>query len=108
MTLPNIQSQHPDIHASFSEASEMELQAKDILQRANQTRINAVEQLRMRQGWSKSHLAKVIGFQPQFIFRILQGKYPMKAEYLEKVDAGLNDEMRDGEHKPSANTTDTL
>lgn len=91
MTLPNIQSQHPDIHAEFVEASDMERQAKDILQRANQTRINAVEQLRMRQGWSKSHLAKVIGFQPQFIFRILQGKYPMKECYLEKVDAWLND-----------------
>lgn len=91
MNLPNIQSQHPDIHAEFVEASDMELQAKDILQRANQTRINAVEQLRMRQGWSKSHLAKVIGFQPQFIFRILQGKYPMKECYLEKVDAWLND-----------------
>lgn len=90
MTLPNIQSQHPDIHAEFVEASELERQASELLQKANQTRINAVEQLRMRQGWSKSHLAKVIGFQPQFIFRILQGKYPMKAEYLERVNVGLN------------------
>lgn len=90
MNLPSIQSQHPDIHASFVEAFDMELQAKDILQRANQLRINALEQIRKRQNWSKSHLAKVIGFQPQFIFRILQGKYPMKECYLEKVDAGLN------------------
>lgn len=97
MTLPNIQSQHPDIHASFVEASDMELQAKDILQRANQLRINSLEQLRIRQGWSKSHLAKVIGFQPQFIFRILQGKYPMKECYLEKVDAGLNTKLSDAQ-----------
>ena len=92
MTLSNIQSQHPDIHDSFSEASNLERQAAELLEKANQTRINAVEQLRIRQGWSKSHLAKVIGFQPQFIFRILQGKYPMKECYLEKVDAGLNNQ----------------
>ena len=99
MNLPNIQSQHPDIHAEFVESSDMEIQAKDILQRANQLRINAVEQLRMRQGWSKSHLAKVIGFQSKFIFRILQGKYPMKEGYLEKVDAGLN-----GQRQATAST----
>jgi ribosome-binding protein aMBF1 (putative translation factor) len=97
MTLPNIQSQHPDIHDSFSEASNLERQAAELLEKANQTRINVVEQLRMRQGWSKSHLAKVIGFQPQFIFRILQGKYPMKECYLEKVDAGLNTQLSDAQ-----------
>lgn len=95
MTLPNIQSQHPFIHAEFVCASNLERQAAELLKKANQTRINALEQLRMCQGWSKSHLAKVIGFQPQFIFRILQGKYPMKECYLEKVDAELSDEMRD-------------
>ena len=94
MLLPNIQSQHPDIHASFVEASELEHQAAELLEKANQTRINALEQLRMRQGWSKSHLAKVIGFQPQFIFRILQGKYPMKECYLEKVDVELNSQRQ--------------
>lgn len=90
MNLPSIQSQHPDIHDSFVEASELERQASELLKKANQTRINALEQIRKRQNWSKSHLAKVIGFQPQFIFRILQGKYPMKECYLEKVNAGLN------------------
>lgn len=97
MTLPNIQSQHPDIHAEFVKASDLERQASDLLEKANQTRINALEQLRMRQGWSKSQLAKVIGFQPQFIFRILQGKYPMKAGYLEKVDAGMNTQLSDAQ-----------
>lgn len=92
MNLPNIQFQHPNIYDSFIEASELERQAAKLLEKANQTRINALEQLRKQQGWSKSHLAKMIGFQPQFIFRILQGKYPMKAEYLERVDAGLNDQ----------------
>jgi len=102
MTLPNIQSQHPFIHTEFVCASNLERQAAELLKKANQTRINAVEQLRMQQGWSKSHLAKVIGFQPQFIFRILQGKYPMKECYLEKVDAGLNDQgqARVPEEKP--------
>jgi hypothetical protein len=99
MTLPNIQSQHPDIHASFVEASDLERQASDLLKRANQLRINALEKIRMRQGWSKSHLGKVIGFQPEsrFIFRILQGKYPMKAGYLEKVDAGMNAQLSDAQ-----------
>lgn len=92
MTLPNIQSQHPFIHTEFVCASNLESQAAELLKKANQTRINALEQLRMQQGWSKSHLAKMIGFQPQFIFRILQGKYPMKECYLEKVDAGLNNQ----------------
>jgi len=90
MTLPNIQAHHPFIHAEFVCASELERQAADLLKKANQTRINALEQLRMQQGWSKTKLASVIGFQPQFLHRILQGKYPMKEKYLEKVDAGLN------------------
>lgn len=105
MILPNIQSQHPDIHEDLLFASNLERQAAELLKKANQTRINAVEQLRMRQGWSKSHLAKVIGFQPQFIFRILQGKYPMKECYLEKVDAGLNG-MDEGRRTQSIATTD--
>jgi len=92
MTLPNIQTHHPLIHAEFVCASELERQAADLLKKANQTRINALEQLRMQQGWSKTKLASVIGFQPQFLHRILQGKYPMKAAYLERVDAGLNDQ----------------
>ena len=90
MNLPNIQSQHPDIHTKFVEASDLERQAAELLKQANNKRINAIEQLRMRLGWPKSHLAKVIGFQPQFIFRILQGKYPMKKCYLKKVDTELN------------------
>jgi hypothetical protein len=92
MTLTNIQTHHPFIHTEFVCASELERQAADLLKRANQTRINALEQLRMQQGWSKTKLASVIGFQPQFLHRILQGKYPMKAAYLERVDAGLNDQ----------------
>ena len=97
MTLPNIQSQHPDIYEDLLCASELERRAAEVIKQANSKRINALEQLRMRQGWSKSHLAKVIGFQPQFIFRILQGKYPMKAGYLERVDAVMNaaDETRE-------------
>ena len=92
MTLPNIQSQHPDIYEDLLCASELERHAAEVIKQANGKRINALEQLRMRQGWSKSHLGKVIGFQPEsrFIFRILQGKYPMKEGYLEKVDAWMN------------------
>ena len=99
MTLPNIQSQHPDIYEDLLCASELDRHAAEVIKQANGKRINALEKLRMRQGWSKSHLGKVIGFQPEsrFIFRILQGKYPMKARYLERVDAGMNTQLSDAQ-----------
>ena len=90
MNLPNIQSQHPNIYSEFIRSCELEQEAANLIKQSQQIRINALNQLRMQLGWTKTLLAKTIGFQAQFFFRIEQGHYPMKEKYLEKVDEGLN------------------